>query len=204
MSISDDPTNGNETDDFETFETATYRRHYESGGINTSPDVTYDQARIGYQLGHRAASNPTYNTRNFEDVEVDLRGEYPEPERYEAVRPYARHAFEWKKAIGGIALAGGAFWAGKKLLDAVRDADEKDLRTYYESHPRRTELDYDRARTGYMLGYAAARNPEYSGRQYTDVESDLRAGFAGGNTGSYDSLKDFAERGYERGSGRTD
>jgi hypothetical protein len=67
---------------------------------------------------------------------------------------------------------------------------------------RTTGVPYDRARTVYVVGYAAARNPEYAGRSFDDVEPHLRSGFSGSRAASYDSLRDFARRGYERGTSR--
>jgi hypothetical protein len=78
--------------------------------------------------------------------------------------------------------------------------EDTDCRTYYEAHPARTTVSYDQARTGYTLGYTAARNPDYTGRTFEDVEPHLRGGYTGSRAGSYDTLRDFTRRGYERGS----
>jgi hypothetical protein len=51
-------------------------------------------------------------------------------------------------------------------------------------------------------GYAAARNPDYAARAYDDVEPHLRGGFTGPRAATYDSLRDFGRRGYERSSTR--
>jgi hypothetical protein len=191
-------------DDFETHE-GTYRRHYTVVPEPVTPPVhTYEEARTGYEIGHRAAANPTYATREFNDVEVDLDRE--SGGRLAAVKGYARHAFEWKKIVGALALAGGAWWLSRKLSETVAEMseeEESDCRTYYESHPVRSTVPYEQARTVYVIGYAAARNPDYSGRSYDDVEPHLRSGFSGSRAGSYDTLRDFTRRGYERGSSRS-
>lgn len=197
---------GGAADDFDRYDTTYYRRHYEVTP-SRPVDLSYDEARSGYALGHRAAANPTYTGRTFDEVEVELRADYDtaQPGKFEAVKDFARHAFEWKTILGGLALAAGGWWAGSKLVDAVkelREEDEEDCRVYFESHPARTTgLTYDRARTGYTLGYTAARNPDYTGRGFEDVEPDLRGGFTGSYAGQYDTLRDFARRGYERGAG---
>jgi len=200
---------GGSEDDFGTAET-TYQRHYATVPATpaTGPS-TYDEARSGYELGHRAAANPTYSGRDFNEVEVDIRRDYGEDKegRYERIRGFAAHAYDWRMIVGGIALAAGGWWAGRKLYESLRDIseeEEQECRTYYESHPvRTTGVPYDRARTVYVVGYAAARNPEYAGRSFDDVEPHLRSGFSGSRAASYDSLRDFARRGYERGTSRS-
>ena len=186
-------------DDFDTHE-ATYRRHYTAAPA-TPAVPTYEEARTGYEIGHRAAANPTYASRPYEEVEVELERE--SGGRLAKVRGYARHAFEWKKIVGALALAGGAWWLSRKLSETVAqmgEEEEQDCRTFYETHPARATVPYEQARTVYVIGYAAARNPDYTGRSYEDVEPQLRSGLTGSRAESYDSLRDFTRRGYERGS----
>lgn len=192
-------------DDFDAHD-AVYQRHY----ATVTPDhatptvTTYDEARTGYAAGHRAAANPAYASQEFEEVEVELERE--QPGRLSAVRGYARHAFEWKRVLGALALAGGAYWVGRKLFEAVREMgaeEEQDCRTYYESHPVRSSVPYDQARTVYVVGYVAARNPDYAGRSYDEIEPTLRGGFTGRRAEGYDALRDFGRRGYERGASGT-
>lgn len=190
-------------EDFDSYE-GTYRRHYTATPAATPTVTTYEEARTGYEMGHRAASNPTYANREFTEVEVDLEKE--SGGRLSAVKGYARHAFEWKTILGALALAGGAWWLSRRLSETVSEmseVEEQDCRTYYESHPVRSTVPYEQARTVYVIGYAAARNPDYSGRSYEEVEPHLRSGFTGSRAGSYDTLRDFTRRGYERGSGRS-
>lgn len=192
------------TEDFELHE-PTYRTHYSTVGTEGTTG-TYDEARTGYAAGHAAASNPVYADRTYEEVEVDVQRDYGDTERFGRVREFARTAFEWKRVVAGVALVAGGYWASKKLFSAaaeLSEEEERDCRTYYESHPVRSSgVPYSQARTVYVLGYVAGRNPEYSGRGYTDVEPHLRGGYTGSRAGSYDTLRDFGQRGYERGSTR--
>jgi hypothetical protein len=193
-------------DDFDLYDTSYYSRHHTAYFPERASTGGYDQARSGYALGHRAASNPSYAGRTYEEVEVDLRREYGGEEKastFENVRDYVRHGFEWKTVLGGIAVAAGGWWAGNKLYDVwsqMGTEEDQDCRVYYEAHPARTTVSYDQARTGYTLGYTAARNPDYTGRTFEDVEPHLRGGYTGSRAGSYDTLRDFTRRGYERGS----
>jgi hypothetical protein len=187
-------------DDFQAH-SAYYQAHHLASPTNTP----YVDARSGYALGHVAAANPAYAGRTFEEVEVELEREAGDESRFAAVKGYARHAFEWKTILGALALAGGAWWASRKLAEAaseLSEEEERDCRTFYDSHPSRTTVPYDQARTVYVIGYAAARNPDYAGRSYADVEPTLRGGFTGKRAASYDSLRDFTRRGYERGTSR--
>ncbi|HEY0018880.1 MAG TPA: hypothetical protein VGC13_21445 [Longimicrobium sp.] len=192
------------TEDFELHE-PTYRSHYSTVGTEGTAG-TYDEARTGYAAGHAAASNPVYADRTYEEVEVDVQRDYGDTERFGRVREFARTAFEWKRVVAGVALVAGGYWASKKLFSAaaeLSEEEERDCRTYYESHPVRSSgVPYSQARTVYVLGYVAGRNPEYAGRGYTDVEPHLRGGYTGSRAGSYDTLRDFGQRGYERGSTR--
>ena len=195
---------GGTGDDFDLHE-PTYRRHYSTVGTETAGGTgTYDEARTGYAAGHAAASNPVYADRTYEEVEVELERNVGS-ERFARVREFARHSFEWKRVLAGVALVAGGYWASKKLFAAASELsehDEQDCRTYYETHPMRSAgVPYSQARTVYVLGYVAGRNPDYSGRAYDDVEPHLRSGYSGRGTGSYDALRDFGRRGYERGTG---
>jgi hypothetical protein len=197
---------GGTGDDFDLHE-PTYRRHYTTVGTETAGGTgTYEEARTGYVAGHAAASNPAYADRTYEEVEVELERNVG-TERFAKVREFARHSFEWKRVLAGVALVAGGYWASKKLFGAaseLSEQDEQDCRTYYETHPMRSAgVPYSQARTVYVLGYVAGRNPDYAGRAYDDVEPHLRGGYSGRGTGSYDALRDFGRRGYERSSTRT-
>lgn len=194
---------GGAGDDFDLHEPA-YRRHYTTVTTETPAAGTYDEARTGYAAGHAAASNPAYADRTYEEVEVELERNVG-TERYGRVREFARHAYEWKGVIAGVALAAaGGYWASRKLAAAAADLseeEERDCRTYYETHVVRSSgVPYSQARNVYVLGYVAGRNPDYAGRGYDEVEPHLRSGYTGRRAGTYDSLRDFGRRGYERGS----
>ncbi|CAN5789334.1 hypothetical protein BH23GEM3_BH23GEM3_24220 [soil metagenome] len=105
--------------------------------------------------------------------------------------------------LGAIAGVLGGWWnkaaaAGPELPEAEEDACRAHFATITVIP---AEMTYDRARTGYALGYIAARNPAYRGRGFDDVEPDLRQGFRDVRTAEYDSLRDFARFGYGRGAG---
>ena len=78
---------------------------------------------------------------------------------------------------------------------------EEACRMHFISYTvRPVEMTYDDARPGYLLGYVAAGNPDYRGRSYDDVERDLRRGFTDDFADRYDTVRDYARFGFERGT----
>ena len=69
-----------------------YRTHYES---HPDPTLAYEEARIGYGLGHIAGRNPDYTGLGFEEIEADLRrGWNYEPRDFDTMRPFVRTGYE--------------------------------------------------------------------------------------------------------------
>jgi hypothetical protein len=107
--------------------------------------------------------------------------------------------------VGVLAGALGGWWAGRAMASSGHDLPEEHeeaCRVHFVSYTLRpAEMSYDDARPGYLLGYLASTNPEYSGRPYHEVENDLRRGFTDEYEPEYDRLRDYARYGYERGAG---
>ena len=104
--------------------------------------------------------------------------------------------------VGGLAAAVGGWWLMRSKRGDVELPEEHDdrYRSHFDSHPARgSGMSYDDARTGYAVGHVASENPDYAGRPYDEVETELRTGFSGESTGSYDNLRDFTRYGYEQG-----
>lgn len=101
--------------------------------------------------------------------------------------------------IGGIAGAAGGWWAGEKVGRAAEDMGEHE--DHYRSHYRGTNssLDYDDARVGYGVGHIAGRNPEYRGREFDEVEPQLRSGWNDPDR-EYDELRPYVREGFRRTS----
>ena len=71
---------------------AFYRSHWEQ---NRHAAFGYDDARVGYGLGHVAGRNPEYAGRSFDLVEGDLRrGWRHDRYDFETMRPYVRAGYE--------------------------------------------------------------------------------------------------------------
>lgn len=69
--------------------------HYREHHRKTESGLDYDDARIGYGVGHLAGRNPDYRDRAFEDVEPHLRAGWKDTDYdYERMRPHVREAYE--------------------------------------------------------------------------------------------------------------
>src|SRR5690606_33783746 len=77
--------------------------------------------------------------------------------------------------IGGIAGAVGGWWAGHGVGEATDDFNDETDAHYRRLHSQKHAdvSDYDDARSFYHLGRVAARNPDYRGRGFQEVEGDL-------------------------------
>jgi hypothetical protein len=74
-----------------------YRAHYDFSPTRLA-DRSYEVVRPAYLIGHIAGTNPTYEGRDFESFEGDLRTGWSEEIRakhgdWDAVRQYAKEAF---------------------------------------------------------------------------------------------------------------
>ena len=107
--------------------------------------------------------------------------------------------------IGGIAGAIGGWWAGRSIADAAGSysvGDDAVYRNHYENSPNRlADRDYESVSPAYRLGHLAARNPDYRGRRFDEIEGDLRRGWneaASGTYGEWDSVRAYASDAYDR------
>lgn len=74
-----------------------YRRDFEAQPNRT---MEYDDARIGYGIGHVAGANPSYRGSSFDAVETDIRrGWKHDRYRYDDMRPYVQRGFERSSRI---------------------------------------------------------------------------------------------------------
>jgi hypothetical protein len=69
-----------------------YRDDYTRQARN---DIAFDEARLGYGVGHVAGRNPDYQGRSFDEVERDLRRGWKHNTRdYDSMRPFIRTGYE--------------------------------------------------------------------------------------------------------------
>lgn len=107
--------------------------------------------------------------------------------------------------IGGIAGAVGGWWAGRAVADAAHKFTHDEDTYYRESFEKRTDRladrSYDDVRPAYQLGHIASMNPDYNGRTFDDVETDLQKGW-GNNLrarhGDWSAVRPYAEEAFSR------
>jgi stress response protein YsnF len=77
---------------------------------------------------------------------------------------------------------------------------EPAFREHYEAEYASTDHDFDTYKPAYEYGYAAGQS--YKGREYTDVEADLRSDYAtrhrDGDRSAWDQVKGAVRHGYRR------
>ncbi|MFC5547055.1 hypothetical protein [Massilia aerilata] len=122
---------------------------------------SYDDYAPAYKYGSQMRSDARYQNRNWDDVESDLRSDWD-------TRYGAGGASTWEKMKAAV----------RRGWDKITpDSDSDD--SYYRSHWSNTYgssgdtyNDYDPA---YRYGTQMRSDTRYSGRQWDDVESDLRS-----------------------------
>lgn len=112
--------------------------------------------------------------------------------------------------IGGIAGAVGGWWTGRAVTEAasaMTTADDNHYRSHFEATNRLADRSYEEMRPAYHLGHIAANNPDYSGRDWNDVERDLQRGWNADAThryGDWSTVRGYANEGFIRGRSNLD
>lgn len=113
--------------------------------------------------------------------------------------------------IGGIAGALGGWWAGRAVSEAAKHFTREDdtfYRNQYEgSNSKLADRSYEDVSPAYQLGHLAGHNPDYAGRSFDTVESDLHRGWDSGASkahGEWEHVKGYARNAYNRAAGSSD
>jgi uncharacterized protein (TIGR02271 family) len=149
---------------------------------------SYDDYAPAYQYGSQMRSDSRYKDRSWDEVETNLRS-------------------DWDTRYGA---GGSSTW--EKMKAAVRrgwdkitpDSDSDD--SYYRSHwtsnyasSGDTYNDYDPA---YRYGSQMRSDTRYQGRQWDDVESDLRSDwdtrYSKGGASTWDKMKAAVRHGWDK------
>jgi hypothetical protein len=107
--------------------------------------------------------------------------------------------------VGGLAGIVGGWWAGKAATESAHHYTPDDDRYYrdkYESSPSRiADRAFDDVRPAYQVGHLAGRNPDYNGREWDAVETDLERSWTGEvreRHGEWDAARPFARDAFTR------
>ena len=105
--------------------------------------------------------------------------------------------------IGGIAGAVGGWWAGRTVSEAAsrfNEHDDNNYRQAYESRSDRlADRTYDDVRPAYQLGHLASANPDYNGKNFEAIETDLQRGWSNdlrAHHGDWAAVRPYAEEAY--------
>lgn len=108
--------------------------------------------------------------------------------------------------LGGLAGALGGWWGGKEIAEALTEDDDRRYRERYEASPHRlADRAYEDVRPAYVVGHLAARNPDYEGRSFEEIEPDLSRGWTDevvARTGAWNSIRVYVREAYETGRAR--
>jgi hypothetical protein len=107
--------------------------------------------------------------------------------------------------IGGIAGAVGGWWAGREIADMAEELardDDSYYRSHFDADSKLADRRYEDVRPVYQLGHLAGLNPDYTGREFDEVETELRSGWTSASSrrvGEWDAVREYARQGYHRG-----
>ncbi len=110
--------------------------------------------------------------------------------------------------VGGIAGAVGGWWAGHAAAEAATDRFTSTDDDYYRSHyegasAQLADRRYEDVRPAYQLGHVAGYNPDYRGRNFDQIESDLEKGWTSDlrtKHGEWSTARNYAREAFTRQS----
>ena len=107
--------------------------------------------------------------------------------------------------IGGIAGAIGGWWTGRAIAEAAEKLTEEDdtqFRAHYESTERPADQRYEDVRGAYFLGHIASSNPNFTDREFAEVEPELARGWqdCGNPPCTWAAARAYVGEGYRRGT----
>jgi len=106
--------------------------------------------------------------------------------------------------LGGVAGAIGGWWTGRAIAEAAEKLsadDDAEFRSHYESSNTLADRSYDDVRGAYFLGHIASSNPNFTDREFKEVEPELERGWRGcpNPPCSWEQVRSFVGEGYRRG-----
>ena len=106
----------------------------------------------------------------------------------------------------------GGWWSDRTPDDMTRSfgpEQENRCRQHFEQRRRegRTKANYESVRPLYQFGHMAGSNPDYQGRSFDEVETDLKRTWTPEYTtafGEWNDVRDAVSTGYQSGARRND
>ena len=178
-----------------------YRSHYNSNLSDSGMD--YDSVKPAYSYGSEMRRSELYRNRPWDDVEGDLARAWDS-------RSAGTGTTGTTGTTGAGATVSGAWDRMKAAVrhgwDRVTDDDDNDREyrkhwnaTYSTSTDAGT---YDDFKPAYAYGSSMAHDPKYRGRQWGEVENDLRADwdtrYGSGDQSTWEKMKSAVRHGWDR------
>jgi hypothetical protein len=183
-------------DGFSAYQTD-FRNHYSKYYTNTDNDYTYYEP--AYRFGYVAAHDTRYENRNWTDLEPALRRRWEIEHKAEGAWENFKDSvhYAWDK-ITGQTHAGDTYRNGFSTYDS-------DFRTHYDRYYTNTGKDYTYYEPGYRYGYAVANDPKYRGRDWNEVEPELRNRWEIDDKieGAWENFKDSVHYAWDKVTGQT-
>jgi uncharacterized protein (TIGR02271 family) len=170
---------GRDNDDF-------FRKDWQSN--YSSLGGSYDDYAPAYQYGNQMRSDARYQNRNWDDVESDLRSDWD-------TRYGSGGASTWEKMKAAVRR-------GWDKITPDSDSDDSYYRNHWTSNYASSGDTYNDYDPAYRYGTQMRSDTRYQGRQWDDVESDLRSdwntryGSSGGST--WEKMKAAVRHGWDK------
>ena len=167
-----------------------YHSHYESN--YASSGTAYDDVAPAYRYGSEMRSSDTYRDRDWNDVESDLKNDWHskygtshEPSAWERIKAAVRHG--WDRMTGETS--------------ATTD-DDGYYRTHWSTQYAASGTSYDELAPAYRYGTEMRSSTKYRGRNWDDVENDLRTDwdtrYGKDGASTWDKMKAAVRHGWDR------
>ncbi|MFN3792724.1 hypothetical protein [Massilia sp.] len=169
-----------------------YRSHYDSNLSSSGMD--YDSVKPAYAYGSEMRKSELYRNRPWDDIEGDI-------------------ARGWDSRISPATHGDTSTGAWDRMKAAVRhgwdritndDDDDREYRSHWNA-TYSTSSDagsYDDYKPAYAYGSSMARDPKYRGRQWGEVENDLRTDwdtrYGNGGQSTWEKMKSAVRHGWDR------
>jgi hypothetical protein len=176
-----------------------YRSHYDTHLSSSGMD--YDSVKPAYSYGSEMRKSELYRNRPWDDIEGDMRKGWDSRITSDTTTTTGTGA--------GAAVEG----AWDRMKSAVRHGwdrmtDDDDDDREYRSHWNATYSTvsdagtYDDYKPAYSYGSSMARDPKYRGRQWGEVENDLRTDwdmrYGSGDQSTWERMKSAVRHGWDR------
>jgi uncharacterized protein (TIGR02271 family) len=149
---------------------------------------SYDDYAPAYQYGSQMRSDSRYKDRSWDEVESNLRSDWD-------TRYGAGGSSTWEKMKAAVRR-------GWDKITPDSDSDDSYYRNHWTSNYASSGDTYNDYDPAYRYGSQMRSDTRYQGRQWDDVESDLRSDwdtrYSKGGASTWDKMKAAVRHGWEK------